>query len=256
MPRLASAAVSASARRASYACVASTAVGAAAPWLDLRALAINERATPDPRLGEDHGIGDRNLVVELGPVRRELVALDHVALLALRRSQVAVAVIVDAARLDDELVARKPPDRRAERRRRARGCGRRERNGARQVIRLAANREPLALIDDLDGVGAHHRVRHARHLAVSHGLLAGLVARLRAAALVGELRRAARPWESRDQRRPDAEERARAAVRQLEVARDEEARGVADGLRPEVRLRARRREQLGAVRKQDVRDPE
>src|SRR6187551_752588 len=203
-------------------------IRAAAPCLDLGSLPIDERSAPDPRLREDHGIRDRNLVVELGAIGGELEALDDVTLLALCRAEVAVAVIVDATRLDDELVASDSPHRRALQRGSARARRRLEIDGAREIVRLAANRKLLITrIDDLHRIRAHHRVRHARDFAVADGLLARLVARLQTLAFGGQFRRAARSWESRDQRRPNAKERARAAVRQLEIARDEEVGRVA-----------------------------
>src|SRR6187200_2191241 len=58
------------------------AIRAAAPCLDLGSLPIDERSAPDPRLRQYHGIRDRDFVVELGAVGRELEALDDVALFA------------------------------------------------------------------------------------------------------------------------------------------------------------------------------
>ena len=57
-----------------------------------------------------------DVVVERETVGGEPEPLDHGAAIALRRSAVTEAVVVDSARLDDELVAREAPDRETERR--------------------------------------------------------------------------------------------------------------------------------------------
>ena len=72
----------------------------AVPALAFRSRAENEGPAPSPRRREHDRVRNGNLVIDLEAVGRELEPLDDVARGALRGTEIAVAVVVDAIGLD------------------------------------------------------------------------------------------------------------------------------------------------------------